>query len=366
MNKRENKIEISFEYGPKVEVKGNIAKNYIVEFINGFNGKIEYKDSIKNNYWTKCHKSYYIPWIIKINGEVKHKLNLKDKKVKVTFDSKSIGDTIAWMPQVVEFQKLYDCKVTVSTFHNEWFEYLEAYENIDFIPPDVPFEAYVHYKIGWFKSDGKWDNGLQNPVQPNAIPLIKCITDILNVPFRELNYGLDFVPDKKPIKGKYICIGPRSTAGIKEWPYDNWRELATKLHKDGYKIVNLSYEGFEGKNIINKKELDWESTWNYLHYADVFIGLGSGLSWVNWALNKHTIMINNFIPYGYEFTKNLTKIENHSVSNNVWSNPNYMFDAGDWDWDPEFQGTENQHICQKSITVEQVYKAVKDYLTIKK
>ena len=29
MNKRENKIEISFEYGPKVEVKGNIAKNYI-------------------------------------------------------------------------------------------------------------------------------------------------------------------------------------------------------------------------------------------------------------------------------------------------------------------------------------------------
>ena len=30
MNKRENKIEISFEYGPKVEVKGNIAKNYMI------------------------------------------------------------------------------------------------------------------------------------------------------------------------------------------------------------------------------------------------------------------------------------------------------------------------------------------------
>ena len=52
MNKRENKIEISFEYGPKVEVKGNIAKNYIVEFINGFNGKVEYKDSIKNNLYS--------------------------------------------------------------------------------------------------------------------------------------------------------------------------------------------------------------------------------------------------------------------------------------------------------------------------
>ena len=185
--KKENKVEISFESGPKVEVIGNIPKTYIVEFINGFNGEVEYKDTIKNNYWTKCHKEYYIPWIIKINGEVKHKLNLENKKVKITFDSKSIGDTIAWMPHVVEFQKIYNCDVTVSTFHNEWFEYLEKYEHIDFIPPNVPFEAYAHYTIGWFKTDGKWDNGLKNPVQPNAIPLIKCITDILNVPFRELN-----------------------------------------------------------------------------------------------------------------------------------------------------------------------------------
>ena len=27
-------------------------------------------------------------------------------------------------------------------------------------------------------------------------------------------------------------------------------------------------------------------------------------------------MINNFIPYGYEFTNYLTKVENHSVCNN--------------------------------------------------
>ena len=99
-----------------------------------------------------------------------------------------------------------------------------------------------------------------------------------------------------------------------------------------------------------------------MHHAEVFIGLGSGLSWVNWALNKHTIMINNFIPYGYEFTNNLTKIENHLVNNNIWSNPHYVFDAGDWDWDPEYQGTEKQHIAQKSITVKQVYTSVINYL----
>ena len=361
-----NRIELSFDKGPKVEIVGSQLKEYKVEFINGFNNKIEHSSTIKNGMWTKCNKEYYIPWIIKIDGKIVHKFNVEGKKVKISFDSKSVGDTLAWMPHVLEFQKIYNCRVCVSSFHNEWFKKLEAYKDIKFIKPDTSYEAYVQYKIGWFKTNGKWDNGLKNPIQANTIPLIKSITDILNVPYRELNHGIDFKPSKRPIKEKYICIGPRSTAGIKEWPYKNWKELATKLSKKGYKIVNLSYEGFEGKNIINKKELDWPTTWNYMHHAEVFIGLGSGLSWVNWALNKHTIMINNFIPYGYEFTNNLTKIENHSVNNNVWSNPHYVFDAGDWDWDPEYQGTEKQHIAQKSITVKQVYTSVIDYLKNKK
>ena len=48
--------------------------------------------------------------------------------------------------------------------------------------------------------------------------------------------------------------------------------------------------------LLIKQKLDWEKYFNYLYHADLFIGLGSGLSWANWALNKHTVMINNFIP----------------------------------------------------------------------
>ena len=361
---KDNKIEISFQYGPKVEVIGKIFKKYKVKFINGFNNEVVHSSTIENNMWTKAHLEYYIPWIIEIDGKIVHKFNVEGKNVKITFDSKSNGDTLAWMPHVVEFQKRYKCNVIVSSFHNEWFKKLEAYKDIKFIKPNKPYSAYAHYKIGWFKNNGKWDNGFKNPIQANTIPLIKCITDILNVPYRELNHGVDFKPSKRPIKEKYICIGPRSTAGIKEWPYENWKKLATKLSKKGYKIVNLSYEGFEGEDIINKKELDWPTTWNYMQHAEVFIGLGSGLSWANWALNKHTIMINNFIPYGYEFTNNLTKIENHDVDNNVWSNPHYIFNPGDWNWDPEHQGTELQHIAQKSITVDQVYEATIKHLNI--
>ena len=363
--KQNNKTYISFEYGPKVEVVGNQNKTYFIEFIDARTSKVVYSDTITNNMWTKCNREYYVPWIIKINGEIIHKLELTGKEIRISFDSKSVGDTIAWMPQVLEFKNKFNCTLTVSTFHNTWFEGLDAYRDIIFTQPDTVHTTYVHYRVGWFKTDGRWDQGSKNPIQPNTIPLIQTATDILGLPYKEINYGLNFTPKEKPIKGKYICIGPRATAGLKEWPHKNWRELAKKLYKDGYKVVNLSYEGFKGTNIINKEKLGWEDTWNYLHHADLFIGLGSGLSWTNWALSKHTLMINNFIPLGYEFSTQLTKVENSSVCNSCWVNKDFVFDAGDWDWCPVHKGTEKQHICQKSITVDQVYRKIKAILVAK-
>ena len=357
-----NRVEISFNEGPKVQTYGSKNQSYFVEFIDARDNKVLHSSTIKNNMWTLCNKQYYIPWIIKINGKIEHKFDLTKKLVKITFDSKSVGDTLAWAPQILEFQKKHKCKVIASTFHNEWFKNLEEYKNITFINPDIPIVTYAQYKIGWFKKDGKWDANEKTHTQPNTVPLIQTITNILDLPYKEINKGIDFIPGKRPIKGKYICIGPRSTAGLKEWPHSNWRGLAKRLSKKGYKVVNLSYEGFVGTNIINKQKLSWEKTFNYLHHADLFIGLGSGLSWVNWALNKKTVMINNFIPLGFEFTKKLTKIENTSVCNNCWVKKDYIFDAGDWDWCPENKGTKDQHICHKSITVDQVYSKVLNLL----
>ena len=93
-----NKIEISFNYGPKVEVIGNKKKDYFVEFINSESNKVEFSSTIENNMWTKCSKRWYIPWDIKVNGKIVHKWDIKDKHIKIVFDSKSIGDTLAWAP----------------------------------------------------------------------------------------------------------------------------------------------------------------------------------------------------------------------------------------------------------------------------
>lgn len=356
-------ILIDFNEGPKVEILGSRYKKYKVEFINSETDEIVHKTSITNNMWTKCSQQWNIPWIIKINNKIHHVFDLKGKNIKINFHSKSVGDTLAWVPQALEFANYYNCNVTVSTFHNEWFEGLEAYKNITFIPPNQKGKFYASYNIGWFKNnESDWDQGSFHPIKPNTIPLIQTASDILGLPYKEVNCGVNFKPKERPLPEKYICIGPRSTAGLKEWPYNYWGELANMLTKIGYRVINISYEGFSAPNIIDRKGLNWEDTYNYLYHAELFIGLGSGLSWFNWAMNKQTLMINNFIPYGYEMTNNVTKIEDYSVCNNCWVNPNHIFDPGDWDWCPEHQNTPLHHICHKIISPQRVFKEIQKIL----
>jgi autotransporter strand-loop-strand O-heptosyltransferase len=90
-------------------------------------------------------------------------------------------------------------------------------------------------------------------------------------------------------------------------------------------------------------------TFNILYHAEYLIGLSSGLSWINWSLGKHTVMISGFTAKDHEFLSNCTRIQNEHACNSCWGNINFTFDAGDWDWCPIWKGTDKQHICAKSI-----------------
>jgi len=98
---------------------------------------------------------------------------------------------------------------------------------------------------------------------------------------------------------------------------------------------------------------------NYLHHADMFIGLSSGISWLNWAVGKHTVMISNFTTEDHEFQENCTRITNKEVCNGCWNNPVFKFNKGDWNWCPENENTPRQFECHKSISVNDVAMVVK-------
>ena len=66
-------------------------------------------------------------------------------------------------------------------------------------------------------------------------------------------------------------------------------------------------------------------------------------------------MINGFSERDHEFTSHITRVMNDNACIPCWTNPNFTFDPGDWDWCPIWKGTNKQHICQKSITPTQVF-----------
>ena len=352
---KDNKIIVTYLDGPRVEVLGDNKQEYFIEFIDGSTDKVIHSETITNNMWVASGKKYFIPWIIKINGEIYDKFDLTGKSVIISLESKALGDTISWAPYAVEFQKKHNCKVYLSTFKNEFFENLDSYKNVEFMKPGESRDCYAVYRIGWFKKDNTWQDFNRHPNQPNLIPLQQAATDILGLEFKEVNHGIDFKKKERPIEKKYVVFGPNATAGCKEWDYNNWVSLSKMIKELGYEVVTLTQKPFFIEGVINIWDEPLNDVANFLYHAEAFVGLGSGLSWFNWGLGNHTFMVNGFARPEHEFTSNVTRIYNNNTCIFCWNDEVFVFDGGDWDWCPVYKGTKKQHICQRSITPLQVF-----------
>lgn len=354
-----NSINVTYFEGPKVEILGDFDAAYLVEFIDGKTNKLVYSQKITNNMWCGPARKYYTDWVIKVNGKVVDTFNLENKRVLISFESKSIGDTIAWAPYVVDFAKKNKCKVILSTFHNNWFEGVDSYSDIEFIKPGQSTRCDSIYRIGWFRSENnRWDKFDSYPHPLNSQPLQKTASDILGLDFVERNYGIKFKPKNRPYQNKYIVITPESTAGCKEWTYDGWQILSNMLIEEGYEVICLTHKPYHLKGVrcVHGKSL--EDSFNILYHAEYMIGLSSGLAWINWSLGKHTVMISGFTAKDHEFQTNITRIQNEHACNSCWANINFIFDSGDWDWCPIWKGTDKQHICAKSISPLTVFNSL--------
>ena len=163
----------------------------------------------------------------------------------------------------------------------------------------------------------------------------------------------------QPIEKEYVVFGPSSTAGYKEWDYNNWVQLSKLVRELGYEVITVTDKPYYIENVTNVWGEPFDKVANYLHHAKAFVGLGSGLSWFNWGLGKHTYMINGFARPWFEFTTNVTKIYNDNVCVFCGNDEIFVFDGNDWDWCPIYKGTKKQHICQRSITPLQVFSKLK-------
>ena len=352
------KMEFSFYCvnNPYFEVKFNEPRKFKIEFFDG-NGKLHYQNTINSNNWVKLNREYYTKWTVKLWSDekliYKNVFNLENKRVFLSFDSHSLGDTVAWIPYCLEFKKIHNCELIVSCKWGELFK--NVYPEIEFVPPGSTVHNIIAmYKIGWFWDDKK------EPQLPNTIPLQKTITNILGLEYKEIRPKIDFTPSSRPYEKKYVTIATHSTSGLKYWNNPNgWQELVDYLISKNFIVVSISKEKCELNNVLSLEDTSIENTMNVIHHSEFFVGLSSGLSWLSWALKKHVVMISNFTEEDHEFTSNCTRITNPSVCNSCWNNPMFKFDKGDWNWCPEHKDTSRQFECHKSITSQQVIEKIK-------
>lgn len=350
--KKNNKVDVEgIDYtNDEQKNKVIIDKRFYVEYYDD-NDKCIYNNYIDINNWVKLNRRWFTNWKLKVwdEGVLIHEntLNYEGKRVFITLESKSLGDTIAWVPYALEFKKKHKCHVILSTFWNYMFDYPE----LEFSEPGkVVNNIQGLYRIGWFYDEDK------EPQVPHEIPMQKAATNILGLEYKEIKPKLKVA---KVEKTNQVCIAIHSTIQNKYWNNPTgWQELVDWLIGKGYEVKLLSKEGEEymgnvaPKGVVCHPSGSIESVINELQKSVMFIGIGSGLTWLSWALDVPTVLISGFSEPFAEMEGCIRISAPEDKCSGCFNR--YRLNAGDWNWCPDHKNTDRQFECTKSITAQMV------------
>lgn len=365
------KINCHFIDGAFVEILGDTTNKqiYLVKFIDKKTNKVEYQINLTVNSWARTAKKYFVNWKIEVyDGDTcvyTHDFSPTKQNILIELCSSSLGDTLAWFPAIDEFRKLHNCELYCSTFLNNLFK--SKYPDLNFIEPGQAVDnIYAHYKIGWFYKNESFDSDM-NPYDFKKFHLQETAFQILGMEFNnEIKPKLN-VPVKQ--KKRQVCIGIHSTAQAKYWNNPNgWQTVVDYLNKNNYEVhlITKEHNGWMNNKVLTGVV---DKTGNYslqdrldqLAESELFIGLGSGLSWLAWASGIKTILISGFSEKYAEFKPDY-RIINESVCHGCFNNT--KLDASDWNWCPVFKNTDKQFVCTKEIHENDVITAINNILNL--
>lgn len=292
----------------------------------------------------------------------------ENNRCLVKIHSKSLGDQIGALTAISEFSKGKEVYV-VCTLHESIFS--NSYPNLHFLPYETQVDLNTstgHWEIPNYDIKFKEYKILEYQFEK---PLIKGYAEQLGItnwkrPKIDLHLG------ERPIKSKYVCFSMHSTAQAKHWNYpEGWDKLCRMLRKEGITPVCIDrFPGFGTEGwwndvppaSVKKQGLSLEEMTNYIHHAEFFIGISSGLSWVAHALGKKVVMISGVTSEDNEFEEDTIKILNKNVCHGCINKRSDWFDPSDWLWCPLYKNTERQFECTKTISPEEVFQKIRENL----
>ena len=299
-----------------------------------------------------------------------HDLELGNKKVLIKFPVGILGDILAWFPYVEAFKEKHGCQLYCAMAENMAELLTSAYPDIIFVKPEErPEGLYASYYMGIFFP---CDDRLHQPADFRVRGLHKNAGMILGLDESgeppELSVRLLPRDKNRRIKEPYVCIAAQSSSQAKYWNNGSgWLQVIKHLKERGYRVLCIDRENVYGMNsrfnIIPYGSEDFtgqlplQERIDLLQYADFFIGLSSGLSWLANGVGKPVVLISGFtLPFNEFMTP--YRVINYHVCNGCWNDSRVVFDHKDYEWCPRLKGTDRQFECSRYITPEAVNKVI--------
>jgi autotransporter strand-loop-strand O-heptosyltransferase len=297
-----------------------------------------------------------------------HVFDATGKNILVQLPVGTLGDTIAWMPYVAEFQRRHRCRLTCAMSDKLIPLFVDAYREIEFVTHEQvkPDRYYATYNLGLFFDD---EDRVHQPCDFRLVGLHRTAGYILGLDPREEPPHIKLKDDSRPIDEPYVCIAVQSSTQCKYWNNpEGWHNVIAFCKAAGYRVVCIDQKRVHGTGM----------TWNHiphgvddetgdrpiverarwLKHAAFFVGLSSGLSWLAWAMRVPVVMISGFSHPDNEFHTPY-RVINYHVCNSCWNDVRVRFDHHDFMWCPKHHGTSRQFECTRLLESKQVIDAIR-------
>ena len=377
-------VNFNFIDGARVEVLSDEPGLFWVEFIDQDSQKILHSAMVRQNRFVKANIKYFVNFHIKVTSQAdqkiifEHHYNARRQKILFVIGSYALGDAIAWIPQIENFRKRHRCKVVVAGNHAALFA--KNYPYLQFVPlgEDVS-NVYAMYKVGlYFDKHGHGPgeiNMQHHPADFRDGSVAKIAADILGLPFEPTRANVVFDKMEPPAK-RYVCIAPHASDVMKYWHHPGgWQKIIDYINAQGYEVRMITYEklGDEkydkrlggtltgvvdktGKAALSERAAE-------LANAELFIGVGSGLSWLAWTVGCKVLMISGFSKPHAEFEcERIFTPKPDTTCNGCFNR--VRLDNSPPGFCPDHNGTKRMYECSKMIKPRAVIEGVKRQLKI--
>ena len=348
-------LAFDFNCGMRLQIP---AGNWHVKILDHDNETVCFDEDVSDVVLISLEK-FFVRWefLLWLDGNlvVRHVYDTDKRRVHFYFSGVGMGDAIVLFPYVEEFRRKWRCRVscTVAPYLQELVQlYLPQVECCQ--PPIGSYATYFPAMS-------------LNPAF--------CPENICTMPMEKIGrqiFGLDcaekiiFRPTKpRQIAEPYVCIAAQASTVTKTWLNpDGWASVVEYIKRLGCRVLCIDRDREQTDHGLTMKmpvgaedftgNLPLSERVNLLAYAEFFIGVSSGLSWLAWATDCPAILISGMTAHWAEFSAPY-RVVNRSICHGCRNDVTIQTP------DPDgcsLDGTERAFECSRKISARQVNQTI--------